>query len=150
MRRITSPSDAQALVGQGVLLSPWTEVGQTRIDEFATATGDRQWIHVDVKRASTESPYRGTVAHGFLTLSLLPYFLDSCLEFKQKMAVNYGLNRVRFITPVPSGSRVRGQIALISAEEASRTWQLVWSIIVELDGSLRPACVAEMLTRHVF
>ncbi|SFU20720.1 MaoC family dehydratase [Paraburkholderia aspalathi] len=150
MRNITSPADAQALVGQGVLLSSWTEIGQMRIDEFAAATGDRQWIHVDVERAGVESPFRSTVAHGFLTLSLLPYFLDSCLEFKQKMAVNYGLNKVRFITPVPSGSRVRGRIALISAEEASGTLQLVWSITVELDGSVKPACVAEMLTRHVF
>jgi acyl dehydratase len=150
MRRITSPSDAQALVGQEPVFSPWTEIGQTRIQAFATATGDQQWIHVDVQRASIESPFQGTIAHGFLTLSLLPYFLDSCLQFQQKMAVNYGLNRVRFITPVPSGSRVRGAISLMSTEEASGSWQLTWVITVELEGAKKPACVAEMLTRHIF
>ena len=132
-------------------MSDWFEVTQERISEFAQATGDFQWIHVDVARAEKESVYGSTIAHGFLTLSLLPCFLLDSVEMRGvRMGVNYGLNRVRFTGPVPSGSRVRGRFVLAALEDIKGGVQLTWSVSVEREGEDKPVLVAEWLTRRYF
>lgn len=136
-------------VGQEVGVSPWFEIKQERIDQFASAIEDPQWIHIDPERARRESPYGGTIAHGFLTLSLLSHLLESTLDVSQrKMGVNYGLNRVRFTDPVPAGSRVRGRFVLTKFEDIKGGNQLTWSVTVEREGAEKPACVAEWVTRQ--
>jgi acyl dehydratase len=136
-------------VGKEVVVSDWVEVTQERIDGFAGATGDDQWIHVDPERSARESPYGATVAHGFLTLSLLPAMLDSVLRMRDvKLAVNYGLNKVRFPAPVPAGSRVRARVLLSAIEEERRGVQLTFEVTVECEGQARPVCVAEFLIRR--
>jgi acyl dehydratase len=136
-------------VGKEVAVTDWTSVTQERIDEFAGATGDGQWIHVDRERAARESPYRTTVAHGFLTLSLLPHFFKEAVEIQgARMGINYGLNRVRFTGPVPSGSRVRARFRLASAEDIEQGVQMVWNVTVEIEGADKPALVAEWITRR--
>lgn len=123
-------------------------VTQERIDRFADATSDRQWIHVDAQRARS-GPFGGTIAHGFLTLSLLPHFLETTLRVQGlRMVVNYGLNRVRFITPVPAGARVRAHLHLLEALALpTEGVQLCWRLTVELEASPKPACVAQALVR---
>ena len=136
-------------VGQEVGVSPWFEVAQARIDQFASAIVDPQWIHIDPERARRESPYGGTIAHGFLTLSLLSHLLESADDVsRMKMGVNYGLNRVRFTGAVPAGSRVRGRFVLASLERIKGGSQLTWTVTVEREGSDKPACVAEWVTRQ--
>jgi len=136
-------------VGKEVAVTDWFAVSQEHIDEFAEATGDDQWIHVDRERAARESPYRTTVAHGFLTLSLLPHFLREAVEIQgARMGINYGLNRVRFTGPVPSGSRVRARFRLAAAEPIERGVQTVWSVTVEREGDDKPVLVAEWVTRR--
>ena len=136
-------------VGQEVGISPWFEIGQARIDQFASAIADPQWIHIDPERARRESPYGGTIAHGFLTLSLLSHLLETTLDVSQrKMGVNYGLNRVRFTDPVPAGSRVRGRFVLTKFESIKGGSQLTWGVTVEREGAEKPACVAEWVTRQ--
>ena len=138
-------------VGQEVVVSDWIEITQQRIDEFAQATGDFQWIHVDVARAEKESLYGTTIAHGFLTLSLLPCFLVEAIEMRGlRMGVNYGLNRVRFTGPVPSGSRVRARFVLAAVEDIQGGVQLTWNVSVEREGGDKPVLVAEWLTRRYF
>lgn len=138
-------------VGQEVAVSDWTEVTQERIAEFARATGDFQWIHVDVERAQKESSYGTTIAHGFLTLSLLPYFLVESVEMRGlRMGVNYGLNRVRFTGPVPSGSRLRARFVLAAVLDIKGGVQLTWNVSVEREGGDKPVLVAEWLTRRYF
>ena len=139
-------------MGQDFGASDWVTVGQDRIEAFADATRDHQWIHVDVERARAESPYRSTIAHGFLTLSLIPalskanYRVDNA-----KMGINYGLNKVRFLAPVPAGSRVRVRSELIDANKVDDTTvDLTVRHTVELDGSVKPAAVAELIARMVF
>lgn len=118
MREIASLAELKSLVGQEVAVSDWIGIPQERINLFAEATGDRQWIHVDPERSRAQSPFGGTIAHGFLTLSLLPILMDSAITMPNvKMGVNYGLNKVRFPAPVPAGSRVRGRIVLLSIED---------------------------------
>jgi acyl dehydratase len=135
-------------VGQEVAVSDWTAVTQERIDQFADATGDHQWIHVDQARAS-QSPFQTTIAHGFLTLSLISMMLRSAVNpTGLRMAINYGLNRVRFIAPVPSGARIRGRFTLAGIEEAGGAIQATWSATIERDGGDRPVCVAEWLVRY--
>jgi acyl dehydratase len=135
--------------GRELGVSDWFEVTQERIDQFAEATGDHQWIHVDAKRAAVESPFKTTIAHGFLTLSLTSSLLRSALQFEgARMAINYGLNRVRFVSPVPSGSRVRGRFVLASVEDAGGAVQAIWGVTVEREGSERPCCVAEWVVRY--
>jgi len=137
-------------VGKEVALTDWMEVTQAHIDEFADATGDDQWIHVDRERAKRESPYKTTVAHGFLTLSLLPYFFGGAVEIDgARMGINYGLNRVRFTGPVPAGSRVRARFQLASAEDIEQGVQMVWNVTVEVEGSDKPVLVAEWITRRM-
>lgn len=136
-------------VGREVGISEWLQVSQERIDQFAEATEDRQWINLEVDRASRESPFKTTIAHGFLTLSLLSRLikLALCLE-GISMTINYGLNRVRFISPVPAGSRIRGRFVLASVEEIDNGVQVVWNVTVECEGREKPCCVAEWLLRY--
>jgi len=136
-------------VGREVAVTEWMTVTQEHIDEFADATGDDQWIHVDRERAARESPYGTTVAHGFLTLSLLPSFFMDAIEIQgARMGINYGLNRVRFTGPVPAGSRVRARFRLASAEDIEQGVQMVWNVTVELGGADKPVLVAEWITRR--
>lgn len=132
------------------LLSPWREITQDAITQFAEITGDRQWIHVDVERAARESPYGGTIAHGFLSLSLISVLLRDAAGAVTgaRMAINYGLNKVRFPAPVPSGARVRGRCTLRDVEDIAGGVQATWQIAVERDGSAKPCCVAEWLVRY--
>jgi len=138
-----------ARVGEEIGVSPWFEIKQERIDQFAQAVVDPQWIHVDTKRAERESPYGGTIAHGFLTLSLLSHLLETTVDVsRMKMGVNYGLNRVRFTDAVPAGSRIRGRFVLDKLEAIRGGAQLTWAVTVEREGSDKPACVAEWVTRQ--
>jgi len=138
-------------VGQEVAVSPWLEISQERIDTFARAIEDFQWIHVDRERARA-SPYGGTIAHGFLTLSLLSHLSEMTFSFAdRKKGVNYGLNRVRFTAPVPSGSRVRARFTLAKYENIDGGGvQVTWSTTVEIEGKDKPALVAEWIGRHYY
>jgi len=143
--------DAKARVGQEIGVSDWMLIDQDRVNAFAEVTGDRQWIHVDVERARRESPFGGPIAHGYLTLSLLAKFAQECIGVEGiKLAVNYGLNRVRFAAPVKVGSRVRARFVLGAAEDIPGGVQLVWQAVIEIDGGDKPACAAEMVTRWYF
>ena len=149
MREITSVEELRSLVGREVAVSEWLEVTQERINLFADATGDHQWIHVDVERAKKESPYETTIAHGFLTLSLLSYLMSRTVAIKLpiKMGINYGLNRVRFPAPVPVGSRVRTTFEVEHVEEFDGGRQLTMTAVVEREGGEKPVCVAEVVYR---
>jgi acyl dehydratase len=150
VKEITSLEELRSLTGQEVAVSDWLEVSQDRISLFADATGDHQWIHVDVERAKTESPYGATIAHGFLTLSLLSQLMSETVKIKLpiKMGINYGLNKVRFPSAVPAGSRIRSRAVLQALEEIPDGVQLVWKITVEREGADKPCCVAEWLVRY--
>ena len=149
MRTLKTLAELAALAGSDVAESDWITVTQDQVNQFAEATGDRQWIHVDVERA-TAGPFGAPVAHGFLTLSLLPRFFASALRVDEaRMGVNYGLNRVRFPSPVPVGSRLRARIALAASELVDRGgYQFTWVVTVERDGGDKPVCVAESVTRQ--
>jgi acyl dehydratase len=148
MRTFQRATDLQALVGQAVASSDWITVTQARIDQFAHATGDHQWIHIDPVRAAA-GPFGTTIAHGFLTLSLLPEMGASAMEvLDTKMGVNYGLNRVRFPAPVPAGSRLRGHFKLLSYEPIEGGVQLTMEVSMEREGSPKPVCVAESVARR--
>ena len=148
MKTYAKLSDLQGLVGQEVGVSDWFSVDQAKIDAFAHATGDHQWIHVDPKRAAA-GPFGATVAHGFLTLSLLPLMGASAFEIQDtRMGVNYGLNRVRFPAPVPVDSRLRGVFKLISYETLEGGAQLTTQVTMEREGSTKPVCVAESVARR--
>jgi acyl dehydratase len=138
-------------VGEEVAVSPWVEVAQERIDTFAKAIDDFQWIHVDLQRAKG-SPFGGTIAHGFLTLSLLSHLSERTFSFSdRKMGVNYGLNRVRFTSPVPAGSRVRARFTLAKYEPIDTSGvQVTWNAVVEIEGAPKPALVAEWIGRHYY
>jgi acyl dehydratase len=141
-------ADLQGLIGQEIAVSDWVAITQERINEFAEATGDFQWIHVDVEKAKN-SPFKSTIAHGFLTLSLLPLFSHACIRMPSvKMGVNYGTNKVRFITPVPVNSRLRGRFAVQEVEEIAGGVQLTMLATIELEGAAKPACVAESISRR--
>jgi acyl dehydratase len=149
MREIASIAELKSLIGQDVSVSDWVEITQERVQLFADATGDHQWIHLDVERSRKESPYGGTVAHGFLTLSLLPMLMQGAVSMPAfKMGLNYGLNKVRFPAPVPVGSRVRGRMTLLSVEEIPGGVQMVWQVTIECEGGGKPVCVAESITRR--
>lgn len=131
-------------------MSPWVAVPQERIDLFAKATEDFQWIHVDPERAKA-SPFGTTIAHGFLTLSMLPKLTESTFEFSdRKMGVNYGLNKVRFTAPVPAGAKIRGRFTLAKFEKLEGGVQTTWSVTVEREGGDKPVMVAETISRHYF
>ncbi len=148
MRTFKRLADLESLVGQPVASSDWITVGQDRIDQFAQATGDHQWIHIDPVRAAA-GPFGCTIAHGFLTLSLLPEMSASAMEvLDTRMGVNYGLNRVRFPAPVPSGSRLRGHFKLLGYEPLEGGAQLTMEVTMEREGSPKPVCVAESVARR--
>jgi acyl dehydratase len=139
--------ELKALVGSEIGLSDWISVDQRRIDQFAAVTGDDQWIHVDPKRAAS-GMFGSTVAHGFLTLSLLPLFIRSSHKvLGPRMSVNYGLNRVRFPAPVPVDSRLRAHFKLLSYEDIEGGVQLITEVTVEREGQSKPVCVAESVGR---
>ena len=157
MRIIESLDELQGLIGQEVAVSDWTEITQQQVNLFAEASGDHQWIHVDVERAKRESPFGAPVAHGFLTLSLLPMLMANAISMPDvKMGVNYGLNKVRFTAPVPVGSRVRARVTLLEMEVlpplpnalALAGAQLTWAVTIEREGQERPVCVAESISRR--
>ncbi|HZZ06030.1 MaoC family dehydratase [Paraburkholderia sp.] len=141
----------RALVGAEPLVSDWLTVDQASVDRFAEATGDHQWIHVDPERARRESPFGGPVAHGFMTLSLIPALLGKTVALEQRMGVNYGLNRVRFTSPVLVGSQLRARFEVKSVTDVENAGvQVEWNVTLERQGSERPVCVAEFITRHYF
>lgn len=149
MREFASLAEMQALVGQELAVSDWVEITQERVNLFADATGDHQWIHVDLERCARESPFGGPVAHGFLTLSLISGLFDRALRMVDaRMVLNYGLNKVRFPAPVPVGSRVRARLTLQRVEPIDGGAQLEWSVTVEREGGAKPVCVAELLIRR--
>jgi len=149
MRIIESIEELRLLIGEEVAVGEWFAVEQSRIDLFADATGDHQWIHQDAIRTRTESPYGGAIAHGFLTLSLLSQLSRQCVEIQGefKMRINYGLNRVRFPAPVAAGSRIRPRFTLLALEEIDQGFQVVWAVTVEVEGARKPALYAEWLIR---
>jgi len=149
MLHIAHLADLRDKVGQEIVVSDWLKIGQDRIDAFAECIGDHQWIHVDVERARRESPYGGTIAHGFLTLSLLSKLLSDTVRFDTaKMGVNYGFNRVRFTGPVPAGSRVRGRFKLKQLDPIQDGVQMTWDVTLEREGDDKPCLVAEWVTRR--
>ena len=148
MKSFEHLTDLQPLVGQELGVSEWVSVDQKRIDQFAEATGDHQWIHIDPVRAAA-GPFKTTVAHGFLTLSLLPEMSASAFEVRDtRMGVNYGLNRVRFPAPVPSGSRLRGRFKLTGYEPLENGAQVTVQVTMEREGSDKPVCIAESIGRR--
>jgi acyl dehydratase len=149
MKTLQNLAELASLVGQEVAVSDWLTVTQEQVNLFAQATGDHQWIHVDVERAKA-GPFGAPIAHGFLTLSLLPRFFETSMELRNsRMGVNYGLNKVRFTAPVPVGSRLRGRMKLLACEPIENSgYQLTWLVTVEREGSEKPVCVAESLTRR--
>lgn len=149
MKVFETLADLAACVGQEVAVSDWFTITQEQVNLFAQATGDHQWIHVDVERAR-QGPFGAPIAHGFLTLSLLPLFFESSFVVRQtRMGVNYGLNKVRFTAPVPVGSRLRGRMTLLSADPIeNQGLQMTWQMLVEREGSDKPVCVAEALVRQ--
>ena len=152
MKVIKSIDDAQSLIGEELGVSEWLEIDQKRINDFAEVTGDHQWIHVDVERAKAESPYRTPIAHGFLTLSLIPALSkDNFRVENAKLAINYGLNKVRFLAAVPVDSRVRVRSELADATKVDdNTVNLTVRHTIEIDGVDKPAAVAEMIARAIF
>jgi acyl dehydratase len=149
MRDIASLEEMRALVGTEVAVSDWVAITQERVNQFAVATNDHQWIHVDEERSRRESPFGATIAHGFLTLSLVPAMLESALRMvDMKMGLNYGLNKVRFPAPVPVGSRLRARMSIESIEDIEGGAQVAWGVVIEREGSAKPVCVAEFLMRR--
>jgi acyl dehydratase len=147
VRVFNGADELKAAVGEQIGTSDWVTVDQKQIDTFAEATGDHQWIHVDVERAKS-GPFGGTIAHGYLTLSLLPVFSAQVYRVENvKMGINYGLNKVRFTSPVPVNSRLRGSFELLEVTEVQGGVQVINKVTVEIEGSERPACVAEWVTR---
>jgi acyl dehydratase len=149
MTTTTTMADVPGLVGSDLGSSDWHEVTQEHVDQFAEATGDHQWIHVDVERAKAESPFGGPIAHGYLTLSLLAPLSAQVLRVTDAvMGVNYGLNKVRFPSPVPVGSKVRLSASLTSVEEVAGGLQLTLAAVIEREGGEKPVCIAEPVYRY--
>jgi acyl dehydratase len=148
MRSFESLAELPPLVGQQVAVTDWIPITQQQINLFAEATGDHQWIHVDEERAKA-GPFGAPIAHGFLTLSLIPRFFESALDIRNtRMGVNYGLNRVRFTGPVPVNSRLRARIKLLEcAPVEGNGWQMTWQVTIEREGADKPVCIAESITR---
>ena len=136
-------------IGDEIAIGDWFEITQARIDQFAEATGDHQWIHVDAARAAAESPFKTTIAHGFLTLSLVSTLVRDAMKLTGlRLAINYGLNRVRFVSPVPAGTRIRARITPAAVDAVSGGFQVTWQVTVEREKSEKPACVADWLVRY--
>ncbi len=149
MKTFQSLKEFPALVGQELAVSDWLTITQAQVNQFAEATGDHQWIHVDVARA-TAGPFGAPIAHGFLTLSLLPKFFESAMEIcDSRIVVKYVLNRGRFMAPVPVGSRLRARMKLLACEPiANEGMQMSWEVTIERDGAAKPVCVAESIARR--
>jgi acyl dehydratase len=150
MLTLNSPDDLKNHVGQEIGVTDWFLMTQDRIQQFADVTGDPQWIHVDVERAQRESPFKTTIAHGFLTLSLLPQFTPQVLQIKNgmRMGINYGLNRLRFVSPVRSSTRIRARYTLQSIKDFGEGLEIVYLVTVEGEGSAKPCLVAEWVVRY--
>ena len=149
MRTFATPIALLDAVGQDLGTTDWLEIDQDRINSFAIATGDEQWIHVDPERAAA-GPFGGTIAHGYLTLSLVPFFTAQLFDVRDvQMAINYGLDRVRFLQPVRSGSRIRASGSISTAEAAGRGVRIGVKITIEIDGEAKPALVAETIALFV-
>jgi acyl dehydratase len=147
-RIVESLQALKDLVGQEIGVTEWFVVSQERIQRFAEATEDRQWIHLDRERAERESPFHTTIAHGFLTLSLLSHFMKQAFEIRGvRMAVNYGLNRVRFTGAVPASSRIRARVTLESVKDVSKAVDTVFTFTIECDAGKNPSCIAEWIVR---
>ncbi|GMW07969.1 MAG: MaoC family dehydratase [Gammaproteobacteria bacterium] len=148
-RIVRTIDDAKALIGQEVGVSDWVTVDQARINQFAAATDDHQWIHTDTARAAQEMPGGQTIAHGYLLLSLLPALMDKLVEMPTlQRAINYGLNKVRFKNPVPAGSRVRLRSVLLQAQKRAGALQVILENTLEIEGQPKPACVAEVIALY--
>ncbi|MEO8025551.1 MAG: MaoC family dehydratase [Bryobacteraceae bacterium] len=149
MREVATIQELKTLEGQEVAVGDWFEITQERVNQFADATEDHQWIHIDVEKCKAESPFGTTIAHGFLTLSLLPALTQRTFRISQKfaMSINYGLNKVRFMNPVRVGSRIRPRMTLIEVAEIAGGWQNRWQVTIEIEGQDKPACVAETIGR---
>ena len=155
MKTFHTVDDLRESVGREVSISDWITVDQARINQFAQATGDQQWIHTDPVRASA-GPFKGTIAHGFLTLSLIPEMIRTALEFPpSSMAINYGLNNVRFTNPVPVNSKLRGRFYLNEVEalkdpltQLDNGFQMIWKVTIEREGAPKPVCIAESVIRR--
>ena len=149
---IESLEKAKAILNQEVGISEWVTISQGDIDKFAELSADSQWIHVDTARAKAESPFGATIAHGFLTLSKLTQLATSATEITlgAKTLINYGFNKVRFVSPVLSGSRVRGHFKLMAAREIEGGYELIWNVTVEVEGQEKPAVVAEWIGRGYY
>jgi acyl dehydratase len=150
-RTLNSPSSLKDLIGQEIAVTDWFNITQQRIQQFADATLDHQWIHVDEERARLESPFGAPIAHGFLTLSLLSHFMHEAFGFEQglRLAVNYGLNRVRFVSPVKAGSNIRARVTLQSLKDVlPKGMEAVFNATIEVEGAEKPCCVAEWVVRY--
>jgi acyl dehydratase len=147
---VDTPDSLKEYVGKEIGVSEWLTITQERIAQFAEATEDRQWIHLDRERAEKESPFGTTIAHGFLTLSLISRFMKDVIQVRSGvgMAINYGLNRVRFPAPVRAGSKIRARVTLLSVKEVSGAYEAVFSVTVEGESGEKPCCVAESIVRY--
>jgi acyl dehydratase len=147
---IKNPQSLKEMIGSELGVTEWFQITQERVHQFAEATEDRQWIHVNRERASQESPYGTTIAHGFLTLSLIGYFVKELINIQDgvEFAVNYGLNRVRFPAPVPSDSKIRARIFLLAWKELADSIEATFTVTIESDQSEKPSCVAEWIVRY--
>ncbi len=150
MRVFEDFEDLKSAVGTEIGTSDWIEITQDRINSFAEATGDEQWIHVDPERAARELPGKTTIAHGLLTLSLIPMFMRSIIGLKGlKNTLNYGANRIRYLSPVPAGSRLRARVSVMEAEDVPPdALRVTYKVTIEIEGGKRPACVAEVIGQH--
>ena len=148
-RIIESLEKLKTMKGQEIGVTDWMEIKQERVNQFADATGDHQWIHVDPERAKKESPYGGAIAHGYLTLSLIPYLLQNMMEIQNyRMGVNYGLNKVRFPAPVPVGGKLRLKAEAAEIEEVKGGLQVIYKVTFEVEGQEKPSCIAEVIFRY--
>ncbi len=147
---VETPDSLRRFVGREIATTEWFSVSQDRIQQFAEATEDRQWIHVDRERAEQNSPYGATIAHGFLTLSLMSQFLRQAIQIGSgvRMSVNYGLNRVRFPSPVPADSRIRARFTLQAVKDIADGVEATFSVVIEGENSEKPCCVAEWVIRY--
>jgi acyl dehydratase len=147
---VENPLSLKQFAGKEIAVTPWFEVTQDRIRQFAEVTEDRQWIHVDAERARLKSPYGTTIAHGFLTLSLASHFIKQAVEIRHGVtwAINYGLNRVRFPAAVRANAKIRARVTLLNVNELPDSVEAIYSVSIETEGATKPSCVAECVIRY--
>jgi acyl dehydratase len=147
---VENPLSLKQFAGKEIAVTPWFEVTQDRIRQFAEVTEDRQWIHVDAERARLKSPYGTTIAHGFLTLSLVSHFIKQAMEVRHGVtrAINYGLNRVRFPAAVRANAKIRARVTLLNVNELPDSVEAIYSVSIETEGATKPSCVAECVIRY--